>query len=140
MPYLPNTVPGPKIDEVNAPFWENCRAHRLTFQQCSDCGHLVHPPLPVCPRCQSLNRGWKESPPSATVFSFTWVHTAAHESVANSLPYNVALVEFPDTPGVRLVTNVVDAKPGELSIGDKVRLKWEDGENGQALPRFCKRE
>jgi uncharacterized OB-fold protein len=138
MPYLPITVPGPKIDEVNAPFWENCSAHRLTFQQCGDCGHLVHPPLPICPRCQSLHRVWKEAPSLATVFSFTWMHTAAHDSVVDCLPYNAALVEFPELPGVRLVTNVVDVEPGDLAIGDEVRLIWETGGNDQALPRFSK--
>lgn len=138
MPYLPVTVPGPKIDETNAPFWDNCRNHRLTFQQCADCGHHVHPPLPVCPRCQSLDRQWPEAPSEATVFSFTWIHTAAHDSVADSLPYNAALVEFPDLPGVRLVTNVINVKPGELGFGDRLSLIWEDGENDQPLPRFRK--
>lgn len=138
MPYLPVTVPGPKIDEVNSPFWENCRNHRLTFQKCGDCGHRVHPPLPVCPRCQSLNRLWPEAPAEAIVFSFTWIHTAAHDSVADCLPYNAALVEFPALPGVRLVTNVINVKPGGLAIGDRVNLVWEDGEDDQPLPRFRK--
>jgi uncharacterized OB-fold protein len=58
MRYLPDSVPPPSIDETNAPFWENCRERRLTFQQCVDCQALVHPPLPVCPRCQSVERRW----------------------------------------------------------------------------------
>lgn len=140
MPYLPITVPGPKIDEVNAPFWENCRARRLAFQQCGDCSHLIHPPLPVCPRCQSVNRQWKHAPHEATVYSFVWVHTAAHDSVADCLPYNVALVEFPDMPGVRLVTNVVNAQIGQLAFGDRVTIEWEPGGDDQMLPRFRKLE
>lgn len=142
MPYLPTTVPGPKIDEVNAPFWEHCRAERLTFQQCSECSHLIHPPLPVCPHCQSVNRQWREAPPEGVVFSFVWVHTAAHDSVSGHLPYNVALVEFPALPGVRLVSNVVNVTHGQtdgpLAIGDRLALVWEPGENDQMLPRFRK--
>lgn len=140
MPYLPTSVPGPKIDDVNAPFWEHCRAQRLTFQQCGGCAHLIHPPLPVCPRCQSVERQWREAPPAAVVFSLVWVHTAAHDSVANEIPYNVALVEFPALPGVRLVSNVVNVEPGQLAIGDRLILLWEEGEGGQWLPRFRKEQ
>ena len=55
---------------------------------------------------------------------------AAIESVAQSLPYNVAVVDFPRLPGVRLITNVVNVKPGELAIGDRVSLAWEDAGDG----------
>ncbi len=138
MPYLPTSVPGPKIDDVNAPFWEHCRAQRLTFQQCAGCSHLIHPPLPVCPRCQSVERQWREAPYTALVFSFVWVHTAAHDSVVAALPYNVVLVEFPALAGVRLVSNVVNVSPGQLAIGDRLTLLWEEGDGGQWLPRFRK--
>jgi uncharacterized OB-fold protein len=110
----------------------------VTFQCCNDCGEVIHPPLPACPACQSLNRGWKEAPAGVRVFTFTWAHSAAHESVAEVLPYNITVVEFSGMPGVRLVTNVVDAAPGVLSIGDPVTLVWEDGPDGQMLPRFRK--
>ena len=136
--YLPVTVPGPKLDEVNEPFWTHCNQRRLTFQECGDCGTLVHPPLSACPSCQSFNRQWRAAPATGVVYSYVWVHTAAHESVARHLPYNVALVSFPELPGVRLVSNVVNVLEGELAIGDRLRLVWEDGEGGQQLPRFEK--
>jgi len=136
MPYLPTTMPPLQQTATSAPFWEHCAQRRLMFQCCGDCGRLVHPPLPVCPRCHSLNRQWREAPQAGRVFSFTWIHTAAHDAVADALPYNVALVEFPDMPGVRLVSNVVDAERGRLKIGDAVTLHWDEGVDGQWLPRF----
>ena len=139
MSYLPVTVPGPRIDEVNVDFWEHCNNRTLCFQQCLDCTRLIHPPLSVCPSCQSVNRGWKRSPERAKVFSFVWAHTAAHPSVADALPYNVVLVEFPELPGVRLISNVVNASEQSLAIGDELELIWETGENDQLLPRFRKK-
>ena len=128
-------VPDPNADD--APFWAHCAAHRLTFQRCAQCGHVVHPPIGVCPACQSFEREWIAAPSDATVFSFTWVHTAAHDAVAGAVPYNVVVVEFPDLPGVRLISNVIDAAPGTLAIGDPLTLVWEAvGEF--ALPRFRK--
>jgi uncharacterized OB-fold protein len=73
------------------------------------------------------------------VFSFTWVHTAAHESVAQSLPYNVAVVEFPALPGVRLISNVMGVGPGELAVGDALSLAWDPAGEAMFLPRFRRR-
>ena len=129
-------APEPNADD--APYWANCAARRLTFQRCRDCGRVTHPPIGVCPACQSFDRDWIDAPEDARVFSFTWVHTAAHESVAQSLPYNVAVVEFPELPGVRLITNVVLVVLGDLAIGDRVSLLWEEVGDGVLLPRFRK--
>jgi uncharacterized protein len=71
------------------------------------------------------------------VFSFTIVTHAVHPALQVAVPFNVVLVEFPDAPGVRLVTNVVDATPDELWVGMPVRVHWEDLSNA-SLPRFEK--
>jgi uncharacterized protein len=138
MTYLPQDIPGPQPNDEDGPFWANCNQRRLTFQCCCDCNTVIHPPLPICPACQSRDRTWIEAPSTARVFTFTWARTAAHESVRPVLPYNIAVVEFPDLPGVRLVTNVIDAAPESLAIGEIVALVWEDGPGGQRLPRFSK--
>jgi uncharacterized OB-fold protein len=94
--------------------------------------------LSVCPRCQSTDRQWSEAPALGRVFSFTWAYTAAHPGISDAaLPYNIAVIEFPDLPGVRLISNVVDATPDELAIDDEVRLIWEQVSD-QWLPRFAK--
>jgi uncharacterized OB-fold protein len=38
--------------------------------------------------------------------------------------------------GVRMISNVVDAKPEDLAIGLLVELVWEDMSAELALPRF----
>ena len=136
MPYLPESLPAPSIDETSAPFWERCNQQRLSFQQCVDCRALVHPPLPVCPKCQSVSRTWVDAPSRARVFSLVWVHTAAHDSVKEALPYNVVLVEFPDMPGVRLLSNVIGTSREALAIGDALELVWDRQSDTRWLPRF----
>lgn len=136
MTYFDDRDVAPAPNAEDAPFWASCAQRRLAFQQCRACGALTHPPLGVCPRCQSTDREWIEAPALARVYSFTWIHTAALDAVAGTLPYNVAVVEFPALPGVRLVTNIVDARRGQLAIGDRVELIWETLPGGDALPRF----
>jgi uncharacterized OB-fold protein len=99
---------------------------------------VVHPPIAVCPGCQGFERSWIDAPAQASVFAFTWIHTAADNSVIGCLPYNVVLVEFSGLPEVRLVSNVIDVPHAQLATGDLLELVWEATDNGQMLPRFRK--
>jgi uncharacterized protein len=131
--YLPDTLPFPAPLPDSAPFWAHCRGRRLRFQACAACGLPRHPPGPRCPDCQSDATAWREAPQRGRIFSYTVAHHPADASVRGRGPYNVVLVEFPELPGVRLVSNLVDAEP---AVGMAVTLVWEDGPQGQPLPRF----
>jgi uncharacterized OB-fold protein len=135
--YLSDSIPHSPATQETEPFWDACSQDRLIFQKCRRCSRVTHPPILACPSCQSFDRGWMGAPERATVFSFTWAFTPGHDSVRERLPYNIALVEFPDLSGVRLVSNVVNVKRGELKIGDQVALIWET-EGSRRVPRFRK--
>lgn len=136
MTYLPETLPAVRPTLDDREFWRHCNNKSLSFQACSDCGRYRHPPMPICPHCHSERSEWQPASGPMRVFTYTWVHHPAHPEVRDSLPYNVALVEFPACGGVRLVSNVVDARPQELRVGVELELLWEAGAEGQQLPRF----
>ena len=46
--------------------------------------------------------------------------------VSDSVPYIPAVVELPDTGGVRLIANLVDVRPSEVRIGMDLELVWRD--------------
>ena len=137
MAYFPSTFPAvvPTLDD--RPFWALCNERRLCLQCCAECETFRHPPTPMCPRCQSLAVDWIEAPSVGTIYSYTVVHHPSHPAASAVVPYNVVLVEFDGVPGVRLVSNVIDATPGALVVGAKVELAWDEGSDGQWLPRFC---
>ena len=136
MSYFPDDMPRPEPSIDEAGFWEFCKERSLRFQSCTQCGTLRHPPLPMCPRCQSCGTEWKAAPEEAEVYSFTVVHHASHPAVAARLPYVVAVVEFPAMPGVRLITNITDIDPREVRVGLRVKLWWDDVGDGMHVPRF----
>jgi len=137
MSYLPAVSFSPEPNDDDRAFWEHCNDQRLCFQGCAQCAAVVHPPLAVCPGCGGMEPRWIEAPDAARVYSFTWAHGVADDSVRGHTPYNVVLVEFEGLPGVRLVSNVIDATPETLRIGVPLRLVWEPGRAGQLLPRFA---
>ena len=136
MAYLPLTLPAPAPTMDERPFWDNCAQRRLTFQRCTDCGRFCHPPIPVCPHCQSTRRQWDDAPETGEIYTYTVVHHPAHPDIGPHLPYNVVVVAFPECDGVRLVSNVIDVPPDELQVGLRVRLAWEAHGEGVYLPRF----
>jgi hypothetical protein len=135
-PYLPAELPQPALDPLSQGFWDACRAGRLCFQRCSACGTFRHPWGPVCFRCRSDGWRWQEVPGTGSVFSFTWVHHAVTPLLREYVPYNVSVVTIDDAPGVRVVSNVVDADEATLRIGAPVEVVFETV-GALAFPRFA---
>jgi hypothetical protein len=135
-PYLTEDIANLFPDDITTEFWDRCKRHVLAFQRCANCRTFRHPPVDVCYACRSADTEWVAVSGAGTVYSYTIVTHAVHPGLVLSVPFNVVLVEFPDAPGMRLISNVVDATPEQLSVGLPVRVHWEDLSSGATLPRF----
>jgi uncharacterized OB-fold protein len=120
-------------DAVTEPFWQAAKQRRLVAPKCSDCGTFRLPPTPFCPECQSTSMDWPELSGRATVYSFAVVHGFPGIPDATLVP---AVVELPDAPGVRLVTNVIDVEPGNVTIGMELTVDFHPITDGWLLPVF----
>jgi uncharacterized OB-fold protein len=127
-------VPMPPILWENQGFWEGIERRELVFQKCKGCGAWLHPPRPVCPKCRSFEKEWGRSSGKGTVYSWVTYHESPHP--AFKVPYSVILVEMEE--GVRLVSNLIDTKPEEISIGMPVEVVFDDVADGLTLPKFRK--
>jgi uncharacterized protein len=136
-PYLPEAVSEIYPDALSQEFWDRCARHELVFQKCRNCGTFRNPPGPICYVCRSTDADWTAVSGEGTLYSYTIVTHPVHPALVDRVPFNVSLVEFPDAPGVRLITNVVDADPEDLEIGMPVRLHWDELSHA-TLPRFEK--
>jgi uncharacterized OB-fold protein len=136
MSYLSEDLPMPQASIDDAPFWEGCKHKQLLVQRCTACSEFRHPPMPACPFCKSFGREWIASKGEGKVYTFTWVSHAPHPALKSRTPYNVILVELDDAPGVRLVSNAINADKDNLAIGAPVAIAWDELDNGVVLPRF----
>jgi uncharacterized OB-fold protein len=127
-------IAGPTIDPDSEGFWEGIKRQELVFQRCKGCGDWSHPPRPMCPQCRSLEKEWSPSSGKGTIHSWVTYQEAPHPGF--KAPYSVVLVELEE--GVRLVSNLVDVKPEEITIGMPVVVVFDQVTDEMVLPKFRK--
>ncbi len=126
--------PLPAITDDTRPFWDGCRRRTLVIQRCTPCGTFRHPPTPICWRCRSFAHDWVAVAGRGTLFSYAVVRRAFLPELA--VPYTVAVVALDEAPGVRLVSNVIDAAAGELAVGLPLEVVFDDVSADVTVPRF----
>lgn len=109
----------PVPDADTKPFWEGIAAGELRLQRCRACGLAVFYPRAVCPHCLGAELAWFTARGTGGVYSYTVAHRAFGE-FADQAPFTVALVDLDE--GVRMMTRIVDAAPGEVEVGLRVEM------------------
>ena len=122
----------PPLTDLTEPYWEGCRAGELKLQRCSDCGEHQFYPRNICAHCTSRNLAWVTATGRGKIASLTVVRRAI--SKAYDAPYIVALIDLDE--GVRMMSNVVDADPEQVNIGDNVTVVFENWSDELRLPVF----
>ncbi len=130
------SIPKPRLppNEISRFFWEAAREHRLAVLRCDACGTYVHWPQVGCWACGSERLAPTELSGRGTVYSFTVVHHVFNPAFAADVPYNLAIVELEEQPGLRMLANV--QCPNEaIRAGMPVEVTFEERE-GYTLPQF----
>jgi uncharacterized OB-fold protein len=131
------TIPGEHVriavNKDTEPFWVAAKDRRLVAPQCADCQTFRLPPTPFCPNCQSNNVNWVELSGRATVYSFAVVHGFPGMPNLVLVP---AVLDLPDAPGARLVSNIVDVDPADVAIGMSLTVDFSPIADGYLLPVF----
>ncbi len=120
---MPATRPLPRLDRENRDFWTGGELDELRIARCADCAGFVHPPRPVCRHCLSENVAPYAVSGEGVIDSFTINYQAWHPAM--EVPYVIARVALDDAPGVILTTNIVDCAVEDVTIGDRVRVVFE---------------
>ncbi|MGX9787776.1 Zn-ribbon domain-containing OB-fold protein [Mycobacterium sp. MMS18-G62] len=134
---LAATLPGERVriavNKDTEPFWQAAKERRLVAPQCADCGTFRLPPTPFCPGCQSKTVNWVQLSGTATVYSYAVVHGIPGMPDLIVVP---AVVDLPDAPGARLVSNIVDVAPTDVTIGMALHVDFSPIADGWLLPVF----
>ena len=119
-------------DPSTEPFWRAAQQGQLVAPRCTACGAFRFPPTPFCPVCQRREVELVELT-GAKVFSFSIVRGPPDEPERVLVP---AVVEFANAPGVHVVSNIVDALPDDVEIGQHLDVDFIEIADGWKLPVF----
>ncbi len=119
--------PLPAVTEINRPYWTSGAEGIFRLQQCPDCARLIHPPALRC-QYDHATPQWVELSGRGTVESWTVNHHPFYPGFPT--PYVIAFVNPVEDSRVRVLTNLVDVDPDEISAGMPVRVTFEAGDDG----------
>ncbi len=117
---MPPPLPYPESRE----FWQGCKNHVLLIRRCLDCNTYRHPPIPVCPACQSWKWEWSKISGRGRVEGFTIVTRALFPGMP--VPYNVVRVEMEEQKGLFMLGNVIHCPLEKIVVDMPVRVTFED--------------
>jgi uncharacterized OB-fold protein len=130
-PQRPQT-PLPRPTSLSKPYWDACKAGKLTVQRCQDCETLTFIPQPCCGNCLSENLVWVESSGRGTLYSYTTVYRPQQPSF--EVPYTVVVVELEE--GYFMLSNLIGVAPEDVKIGTPLEVSFEERSEEITLPMF----
>ncbi|HET6949576.1 MAG TPA: OB-fold domain-containing protein [Acidimicrobiales bacterium] len=125
----------PPASEAAAPFWDATREQRLVLPYSAVTGEPVWYPREADPADPRRPFEWREASGAGTVYAVSVQHKPGPGRDPAEGPYAVALVDLDE--GVRMMSNVVDCPPDEVTVGMAVRVVWHPLSDGRHLPQFA---
>ena len=122
-------IPAPMVSIETKPFWDAAREGRFLLPRCKDCGEAYWYPRKTCPACLSENTELVASPGEGVVYTYSVMWRSP------TGPYAIGYVTLDEGPA--MLTNFVDAAPDGLSIGMRVKVKFQPTEGGPPVPVFA---
>jgi len=113
----------PPTEGPSAFFWTSGADGKLRLARCASCSYVIHPPTSYCPQCGSRDNAPQVLAGTGTVYSFT-VNYQQWDGTPE--PYVIGIVELDEQRDLRLMTNIVEVDPGDVYIGMRVEVTFED--------------
>ena len=126
---MTRVIPPPVVNVETQPFWDAAKEGRFLIKRCVPCGKAHWYPRAICPFCMSGETVWEESPGEGVIYTYSVMHRSP------SGPYAIGYVTLNEGPAV--LTNFVGVAPDGLSIGIKVKVRFQDTEGGPPVPVFA---
>ena len=118
----PQGAPLPELEPLSSHYWTGGSEGHLLILRCDDCGHWLHPPSVICPKCRGRSLTPRPTAGEGTVVTFTVNHQAWTPTM--TVPFVVCVVELAEQPGLQVVANL-GGDPGGVRIGMAVRVRFE---------------
>lgn len=119
--------PLPQLTDLNRPYWTAGADSQWRMQRCTDCDRLFHPPALRCP--------YDHGTPEYVALSGrgrveAWTVNRHPFFPGFTPPYVIAFVNPVEDDRVRVLTDLVNVDPDDVSTGMPVRVVFERHTDG----------
>lgn len=109
-------------------YWRESKyLYKLIGSKCKECGKIHFPHRSMCRYCHSHSVENHRLSERGKVLTYTVIRSAP-EGYEKMIPYAVGLIELED--GIRILSQVVDCDPQEITIGMPVELTFRKVKEG----------
>lgn len=102
-------------------FWEKLEGGKIFTSKCKSCGEIMFPPQADCSNCLSSDIEWIELDGKVTIRAFTHI-VVRPETFRDEEPYSVAVGEFKEEEGLRVVAWLSGFRMDEIKVGMDAQL------------------
>jgi uncharacterized protein len=111
--------PLPAPTATSRVFWESLSEGKIQIQYSPSTGAWVYYPRVLAPGSLADDLEWREVSGAGSLYTFTIARRPTAPAWADSLPQILAVVELDEGP--RLTTEIVNARPEDIRVGQRVR-------------------
>ena len=104
---------------MSQPVWDGLGEHRIRIQYSPSTDRYVFYPRVLAPGTLADDLEWREISGAASLYTYTVAYRPVAPHFAGDLPQILAVVQWDEGP--RFSTEIVNARPDEISVG--MRLK-----------------
>lgn len=127
--------PLPEVNPETEPFWAAAADGEFRLKECRDCGLVYYYPRERCPDCFGADTEWIIASGLGEVYSYS-VSERMEGWPDEALPVVLAYVELDEGP--RVMTNVVETDSDDLSVGDRVEVRFvPTADDDVSIPVFA---
>ena len=121
-------LPSPNINAENKAFWDAAQNNQLSLKFCNSCKEPHYYPRTICPHCGSDDTLWVESKGLGEIYSYTVMRRGVE------VPFAMAYVRLDE--GISLLTHLTNCDFDAIQIGQKVRVVFQETQDGTKTHLF----
>lgn len=120
-------------DEATATFFDFANRGEFLVHVCGNCGTVAGPQQASCPACRSTDLDEGTGRGQATLVSWTVAHTRRPHGGPDDVTV-LAIGQLAEGPW--WWTQLLDADPSDLRLGQPLRIDYERPDGSEAVPVF----
>ena len=115
-------------------FYDALENKKIVGNKCPKCGDVFVPPRKICGKCNEtipLDQNWVDLPDTGILKNYTITYYKINDRTSRKVkkPQIIGMVQI-DGSSTSIVYRLLNIEPGEVKIGMKVKVNWEEATKG----------